>query len=156
MPSIRIELHKPLKNQVIAYDGEVLLRAPGYVLVRAPWMQAAVDRGYVTFIPGDLFDEHFYADRYYAIFTLRDATGRCKGWYANVARPAQIGADLLILEDLELDLFVSPDRTLLLRLDEHEFAARDLDPKTRVAALAALEELEALACAGAPPFDVGL
>ena len=54
------------------------------------------------------------------------------------------------------DLFVSPDRAQLLRLDLDEFAARDFEhrePATHTAALAALGELEALARAAAPPFD---
>lgn len=153
---MRIELHKPARRQIVTYEGEVLARAPGYLLVRAPWTRPALDLGYVVFTPGDLFDEHFYDDRYYAIFTVRDATGRCKGWYANVARPAQISADLVISEDLELDLFVSSDRTTLLRLDEDEFAARRFDlhePATYEAARAALGELDQMARAAAPPFD---
>jgi predicted RNA-binding protein associated with RNAse of E/G family len=152
MPEIRVELHKPSKNQVVAYDGTVLARAPGYVLVRAPWTRPDLDLGYVVFARGDVFDEHFYADRAYAIFELRDAYGGCKGWYANIARPAVIGEHLVVSEDLELDLFVSPDRRTILRLDEDEFAARSIDAATRAMALAALGELETLARAGAPPF----
>jgi predicted RNA-binding protein associated with RNAse of E/G family len=59
-------------------------------------------------------------------------------------------------EDLELDLFVAPDRQQLLRLDLDEFAALELDvrePAAYEAALRALHELEEMVHAGAPPFD---
>jgi predicted RNA-binding protein associated with RNAse of E/G family len=59
-------------------------------------------------------------------------------------------------EDLELDLFVAPDRRQLLRLDLDEFTALELDvrePKAYDAAIRALQELEEMARTGAPPFD---
>jgi predicted RNA-binding protein associated with RNAse of E/G family len=59
-------------------------------------------------------------------------------------------------EDLELDLFVSPDRSQLLTLDVDEFEARDFehsDPAAHVAALDALEQLKRMAQTGMPPFD---
>jgi len=79
-----------------------------------------------------------------------------KGWYCNITRPAQIEGDVVTSEDLELDLFVSPDRKNLLRLDADEFAARGLDatdPAAYEAALAALDDLEQWARDGVPPFD---
>jgi hypothetical protein len=64
--------------------------------------------------------------------------------------------DTITSEDLELDLFVPPDRHDILRLDLDEFEACGLDvsnPPAYTAALAALEELERMARAGEPPFD---
>ena len=139
---------------MVHYSGKLLAAAPGYALVRAVWQGPRTDLGYVVFEPGDVFDEHFYADRYYAVFVLRGAAGTLKGWYCNVSRPAQIGPDAIDSEDLELDLFVPPDRQHPLRLDEDEFAARALDAATRAAAWAALAELEQLAGAGVGPFDL--
>jgi len=52
------------------------------------------------------------------------------------------------VEDLDLDLWVSADRSAVLRLDEDEFAASGLagrDPEAAAAAVAALDELERLA-----------
>ncbi len=52
------------------------------------------------------------------------------------------------MEDLDLDLWVSADGTDVRRLDEDEFAASGLsgrDPEAAAAAVAALDELDALA-----------
>jgi hypothetical protein len=151
-----IHLLKPDKGTTVTYAGELLRAGPGYALVRARWERERVDLGYVTFEPGDLFLEHYYADRWYNVFELRSAEGALKGWYCNVTRPAAISDDTIVSEDLALDLFVPPDRRGLLRLDEDEFEALGLaaaDPATHAAAYAALAELERLARAGEPPFD---
>jgi predicted RNA-binding protein associated with RNAse of E/G family len=79
-----------------------------------------------------------------------------KGWYCNITRPAHIDGDVITSEDLELDLYVSPDRTTVLRLDEDEFEARGFagsDPLTYRAARAALDNLERMARAGEAPFS---
>ncbi len=67
-----------------------------------------------------------------------------------------IGAECVDSEDLELDLIVAPDRSLVRLDDEDEYAARNLErdePEAHAAALAAVEELRALIAAGAGPFD---
>lgn len=155
MPII-IHLHKPGKGTTISYSGEVLHAEVGYVLVRARWERPRLDLGYVVFEPGDRFDEHFYTERWYNIFEIRTADGTLKGWYCNITRPAQIDAETVISEDLELDLFVPPDRTAAIRLDLDEFEARGLqtsEPATYAAAYTALEELERMAAQGVAPFD---
>jgi predicted RNA-binding protein associated with RNAse of E/G family len=156
MPVITVHLIKPGKGNTIIYTGVLLLREPGHTLIHARWERPRLDLGYVTFEPGDHFYEHFYSQRWYSIFELRDLSGVLKGWYCNVSRPAQLDGDLIVAEDLELDLFVSPDRAQILRLDLDEFAARGLDrldPQAYAAALAALDELEHSARAGVSPFD---
>jgi protein associated with RNAse G/E len=156
MPTITIHLLKPSKGTTITYTGELLLREPDYMLIHARWERPQLDLGYVTFEPGDHFYEHFYSQRWYNIFELRDVSGALKGWYCNISRPALLDSDQIVSEDLELDLFVSRDRARILRLDLDEFAARGLDrsdPEAYAAALAALDELEHSARAGMPPFD---
>ncbi|HEU5098311.1 MAG TPA: DUF402 domain-containing protein [Roseiflexaceae bacterium] len=156
MRDITINLLKPGKGQTIRYTGEIVRQEPGYVLVHARWEHPRRDFGYMVFEPGDHFYEHYFSTRWYNIFELRSPAGALKGWYCNVTRPAQIERDLIISEDLELDLFVSPDRSNILRLDLDEFAARGLDssdPVAHATALATLDELEQMARAGLPPFD---
>jgi predicted RNA-binding protein associated with RNAse of E/G family len=156
MRSITIQLLKPGKGQTIRYTGEIVRQGPGYVLVHARWEHPRRDLGYVVFETGDHFYEHYFSAHWYNIFELRSQAGVLKGWYCNVTRPAQIEQDTLISEDLELDLFVSPDRSIILRLDLDEFAERGLDssdPAAHTAALAALDELELMAREGLPPFD---
>lgn len=156
MRSITIYLLKPGKNATVTYIGKLLSEAPGYALVLSLWERPALDLGYTTFETGDHFYEHFFSERWFTIFELRSAAGRLKGWYCNIARPAEIGTNEITSEDLELDLFVSADRSQVLLLDEDEFEARNFaqhEPQTYRAALAALGELEQMARAGTPPFD---
>jgi predicted RNA-binding protein associated with RNAse of E/G family len=155
-PTVTIHLLKPDKGQTVTYTGELVRAATGYALVRAAWSRGRLDLGYTVFEPGDLFLEHFYADRWYNVFEVRAAGGELKGWYCNITRPAQLTADTITSEDLALDLFVPPERARPLRLDVDEFEALGLaqsDPATYAAAYAALDELEGLALAGVPPFD---
>lgn len=156
MRSITIHLLKPGKGLQISYTGELIAEAPGYRQIRAHWTRPALDLGYVVFEPGDRFDEHFYAERWFNIFAIHGADGQFKGWYCNVTRPAVLTLDTITSEDLELDLFVPPRRSNPLRLDLEEFAARGFaqhEPATHHAALAALDELERMAAAGISPFD---
>ncbi len=157
MTEITIHLLKPGKGTAVTYRGMLLRAEPGHILIHARWSRVALDLGYVVFEPGDHFYEHFYTDRWFNIFEVRDEAGNLKGWYCNITRSARIEDAVLTSEDLELDLFVPPDRVGLLRLDADEFAARGLDatdPAAHAAALAALDELEHMARSGEPPFDV--
>ncbi|HEX5691447.1 MAG TPA: DUF402 domain-containing protein [Roseiflexaceae bacterium] len=156
MHEVTVHLLKPGKNTTITYHGNLLLDEPGHILIHARWERAAYDLGYVVFEPGDHFYEHYYTERWYNIFEIHSEDDQLKGWYCNVTRPATVEGDVISSEDLELDLFVTPDRQSLLRLDLDEFEARALDrsdPPAHRAALAALDELEQLARAGASPFD---
>jgi hypothetical protein len=157
MTEITVHLLKPAKGTTVTYRGTLLHAEPGHILIHARWDRAALDLGYVVFEPGDHFYEHFYTDRWFNIFEVRAEAGKLKGWYCNITRPALIEEAVLTSQDLELDLFVPPARLGLLRLDAEEFAARGLDatdPAAHAAALAALDELEAMARSGAPPFDL--
>lgn len=80
---------------------------------------------------------------------MRAADGTLKGWYCDVARPAVVEAPhSLVVQDLDLDLWLSADRDTLLRLDEDEFLDSGLDTRDPAAARharRALDELETLA-----------
>src|SRR5918911_3352852 len=115
MRSITVELLKPGKGITITYQGELLLEEPGHLLLHARWERPALDLGYVLFETGDHFYEHYYTERWYNIFEVRGESGALKGWYCNVTRPVRLSGDLLRSEDLELDLFVPPDRVNILR-----------------------------------------
>lgn len=120
--------------------------------MRAPWAGEGVrDFGFVRFEPGDVFTEHFWRSRWYAVKEVRDAAGALKGWYCDVTRPAGLADGVLVVEDLDLDLWVPADGGEVLRLDEDEFAASGLersDPVAAAAASAALDALEERARAG--------
>ncbi|MEV0242493.1 DUF402 domain-containing protein [Streptomyces sp. NPDC050674] len=136
----------------IRYTGELLADDGTRVALRAPWAGSGVrDFGFVRFEPGDVFTEHYWRDRWYAVKEVRSATGVLKGWYCDVTRPARRTGPELVVEDLDLDLWRSADGADVRRLDEDEFAESGLgetDPEAARSALAALDELESLARGG--------
>ncbi|KOX38278.1 MULTISPECIES: DUF402 domain-containing protein [unclassified Streptomyces] len=145
--SVEVTLTKAGRTK-IRYPAEVLAEEAGRLSVRAPWAAEGVrDFGFVRFEPGDVFVEHYWQDRWFTVKEVRSADGSLKGWYCDVTRPPVIGGPGVVVEDLDLDLWVSADGSEVLRLDEDEFAASGLaasDPEAAARAVAALDELEAL------------
>jgi hypothetical protein len=133
----------------IRYGSELLRDDGTRISVRAPWAgEGTRDFGFVRFEPGDVFTEHYWRDRWYSVKEVRDAAGALKGWYCDITRPATRSGRELVVEDLDLDLWVSGDGTDVRRLDEDEFAESGMaqrDPGAAAAAVAALDALEALA-----------
>ncbi|MFI2377642.1 DUF402 domain-containing protein [Streptomyces sp. NPDC018964] len=136
----------------IRYPAELLADDGTRVTVRAPWAGNGVrDFGFVRFEPGDVFTEHYWRDRWYSVKEVRAVDGALKGHYCDITRPAELSGGRLVVEDLDLDLWVSADGTDVRRLDEDEFAASGLlttDPEAAAAAVAALDELDARAREG--------
>ncbi|XUL87141.1 DUF402 domain-containing protein [Streptomyces galilaeus] len=136
----------------IRYPAELLFDDGTRLAVRAPWAGDGVrDFGFVRFERGDVFTEHYWRDRWFAVKEVRDGSGELKGWYCDITRPATRSGAELVVEDLDLDLWVSADGTDVLRLDEDEFEESGLaasDPTAAAAAMGALDELEGLARAG--------
>ncbi|MEE1810482.1 DUF402 domain-containing protein [Streptomyces sp. BE133] len=133
----------------IRYPADVVRDDGTRVTVRAPWAAPGVrDFGFVRFEPGDVFTEHYWRDRWFAVKEVRTGAGELKGWYCDITRPAVLRDAELLVEDLDLDLWVSADGSAVLRLDEDEFEESGLaehDPAAADAARRALDELEHLA-----------
>ncbi|MFE6847800.1 DUF402 domain-containing protein [Streptomyces sp. NPDC057686] len=138
----------------IRYPAALVADTGDRISVRAPWAADGVrDFGFVRFEPGDVFTEHFWRTRWYAVKEVRTGEGVLKGWYCDVTRPAVVQDGEILVEDLDLDLWVSADGSAVLRLDEDEFAASGLaesDPEAAAEAVRALDALadQALAPAG--------
>ncbi|CAM5563800.1 hypothetical protein GCM10010329_70240 [Streptomyces spiroverticillatus] len=131
----------------IRYPAELLSDDGTHLVVRAAWARDTVkDFGFVRFEPGDVFVEHYWRDRWYAVKEVRSPDNTLKGWYCDVARPAVVHADGTVeVEDLDLDLWRSADGTDVLRLDEDEFAESGLaarDPQAAAEASRTLDTLE--------------
>lgn len=155
---VTVRLIKPSKGTVITYQGRLLHRTTTSILLHARWEHPLTDLGCVVFAPGDHLYEHFYNDRWYNVYELRTIDDRRKGWYCNMTRPAIFGDQTIESEDLELDLFVAPDRLHMQVLDQAEYIARGFaitDPALDQAVQAALLEVQQLARQGAGPFADG-
>ncbi|EFL14315.1 DUF402 domain-containing protein [Streptomyces sp. C] len=130
----------------ISYPAAQLADDGDRISVRAPWAAEGVkDFGFVRFEPGDVFVEHFWRTRWYAVKEVWTGEGVLKGWYCDVTRPAVVRGGEIVVDDLDLDLWVSADGKSVLRLDEDEFAASGLaerDPEAAARAVRALDSLE--------------
>ncbi|MET7620944.1 DUF402 domain-containing protein [Streptomyces sp. NPDC005408] len=149
--SVEVVLVKAGKTK-IRYAAELLADDGIHVTVRAPWAgEGTRDFGFVRFEAGDVFTEHYWRDRWYAVKEVSSGDGTLKGWYCDITRPAVLDGDELVVEDLDLDLWVSADGAKVLRLDEDEFEESGLaarDPQAAGHAVQALDELEILAHRG--------
>ncbi|WP_030918126.1 DUF402 domain-containing protein [Streptomyces sp. NRRL B-24720] len=149
--SVEVALVKSGRTK-IRYPADVVRDDGTRVTVTAPWAAPGVrDFGFVRFEPGDVFTEHYWRDRWFAVKEVRTGGGTLKGWYCDITRPAVLRDGELLVEDLDLDLWVSADGSSVLRLDEDEFEESGLaarDPAAADAARRALDELERLALAG--------
>jgi hypothetical protein len=157
MSALRIRKLDLDGREVFSYPGALLARTENSVTVEAFFERyERLDLGYTVFERGDRFVERFYADRWYNVFEVYSAgTGRLRGWYCNIARPARITAEQVSQVDLALDVWVNPDGSALV-LDEDEFAALPLTPEEREAARAAAAEIQALAAQRRAPFSGAL
>ena len=91
---------------------------------------------------GDRFIETYYTDRWYNIFEIHAREDdRLRGWYCNIARPAQITGGTISYVDLALDLIVFADGRQIV-VDEDEFSALNPSSELREQAYQALEELQ--------------
>lgn len=134
-------------DHLVSYDASVLSDDGNHVVLQASWIEDRPrDLGFAVFESGDLFTEHYWRDRWYSIKEVRDRDGVLKGWYCDVAHPAQVHEGVIVSADLILDLWV-PATGKPVRLDEAEFAVSALVRAESLAtrARSALAELERLA-----------
>lgn len=143
MTGITVHKRKPGGEISWTYSGRELERGPGFVRLEALFNREDTPFQGIFLKHHDRFVELFYTDRWYNIFEIHDRDdGQIKGWYCNVGFPAVWDApDTISYVDLALDLWVTVDGRQVV-LDEDEFAALDLDEKTRQQALAGLLALQ--------------
>jgi protein associated with RNAse G/E len=138
---VKLDHHKKEK---IRYDGVFYQQLPSGVVIQAQWILATRDLGYVRFEPGDRFVEYYYTDHWFNIFEIYGRDGSLKGWYCNIAEPAQIseeqGQGWIKQVDLLLDVWINPQGRPSI-LDEDEFAASDLNEQQRKEAQQGLQVL---------------
>lgn len=154
MIPIIVEKRNHQSQPVVQYQGEVVERGESWVCLRAVFERKPANLGFVTFHPGDVFIEWFFADRWYNIFQVHQGNSPLlRGWYCNITRPARIDDGIVTADDLELDVFVMPNGAIIL-MDEDEFEALDLSVEERMAALRAIESIRDSVSAREAPFNL--
>jgi uncharacterized protein len=153
MASITVNKLNPLGELKIQYQGEIIERLGDGIIIQAYWEHPLKDLGYTCFEPGDRFIEYYFTRRWFNIFDISKASNERKGWYCNIAEPANIGDDDIKQIDLLLDVWVDPSGTPLI-LDEDEFEAdTTLDERQRQGARQGLQNLLQMIAAQITPFS---
>lgn len=143
MSEITVIKCNPAGEEVWRYSGEIIEREEGRLVLEARFNGPETDLYGIRLVKDDRFVETYYTDRWYNIFEVHDRQDDLlKGWYCNIARPAEIRGDVLYYVDLALDLLVFPNGCQMT-LDEDEFINLHLDVETTQKARLALEELRA-------------
>lgn len=124
------------------WQARLIHRSEELLILRGP-VQRSAELGYVTFAPDDVMTEHYWFERWYNIFALHDAHGGLKGWYANICTPITFDGQVIRYTDLDLDLWVWPDRGYRV-LDEEDFQARVVSTMPESVVKKARGALEAL------------
>lgn len=149
---ITVVKRDPHGKEKTRYSARVLTRLEHGVILEAIWERPRKDLGYVVFEPGDRFVEYFYSDRWFNVFAISTTDNQFKGWYCDVAAPAQISEECIEQTDLWLDVWVSPSGLPLI-LDEDEFISdTTMTEALRQGAKQGLQELLASIEAHREPF----
>jgi uncharacterized protein len=135
------------------YSGSVIRRAENFILIEAFFNRPDMLFHGMVLGQGDRFLEMYFNDRWYNIFEIHDrATNALKGWYCNIAFPAEFSESTVAYIDLALDLLVFPDQRQII-LDEDEFAVLKISDGVRNHAQRGLMELADLF---KKPFSIGI
>lgn len=143
MNEIVILKNNPAGELMFRYEGKILRRSDSEVLLEAFFGLEGRSMVDIPLKKGDRFLETYYSDRWFNIYEIHDRDGDLlKGWYCNIASPAELGETQIVFRDFALDLLVYPDGRQLV-LDQDEFAALQCSPQERQLALAGLAQLQA-------------
>jgi uncharacterized protein len=134
----------PQREEIWRYDGQIIQRTQNCLVVEAFFNISDKPFHGITIRTNDRSIEWFFSDRWYNIFEIHDRDDdHLKAWYCNITMPAEFSPGIINYIDLALDVLVYPDGSFLV-LDEDEFDELELDPKSRVKALEALDQLVSL------------
>jgi uncharacterized protein len=146
--AVTVIKRNPLGQETWRYPGKILAQGRDFITIEAFFNRPDLPFHGILLAEGDRFVETYFTGHWYNIFEIHAKhDDQIKGWYCNVALPAEIKEGQVTYVDLALDLLVYPDGKQLT-LDEDEFQALAIDAATRTHALTALQELQALASAG--------
>jgi protein associated with RNAse G/E len=142
MSSIIVRKLNFLGEEMWRYRGEVLERRDDSLILKATFDLDDIDICGMSLCRGDHFFEWYYSNRWYNIHEIYNRDDNSlRGWYCNIATPAQFDEEFVVFQDLALDLLVFPDGCQIV-LDEDEFEALTISPEIREKALKALKVLQ--------------
>ncbi len=129
-------------NETWRYQGRALKIEENFIVVEAFFDRQDMDFHGMPMQRGDRFIETYFTNRWYNIFEIHaHQDDRLRGWYVNIAYPAEFDGKNLSYKDLALDVLVFPDGRHLV-LDEDDFNDLNLSSATKGKALAALAEIQ--------------
>lgn len=140
----KIWVHKLNENgeEVLKYPGNLVEQTDSSIRVQALFDRDNVAVGSLLLSRGDTFIETYYFNRWYNTFAVfENESGRFKGWYCNITRPARAEGKHIYAEDLALDLVVRPDGSHEI-LDQDEFKDLEIPESDRLQALQTLHKLQ--------------
>jgi protein associated with RNAse G/E len=138
--------------EVIRYSGRVLRRGNEWVQLKAIFQLSSQRVGSIQLEAGDRFVELFHRSQWFNVHAVFAGTSdQLRGWYCNIAYPADITEEQVVYRDLALDLVVTPDQSAT-RLDIAEYQAMRIPVAVRRAADEAVAWLEGRAKRGQAPF----
>ena len=119
------------KDMSYDWQGQLLEETPTMRKLKAYFSGKPGTIAGVPIEVGDKWIETYYSDRWYNFFKMYAGdSNTLKLLYFNICRPAVFSDTQIDWEDLALDLVILPDGSRFI-LDQDEFAALDLDAKTR-------------------------
>lgn len=152
---IKVQKKNPAGEVTYEYEGRLLRRDQRCIVLEAFFDRPDMPFMDVLFKTGDRFVEYYYTDRWYNIFVIQDRdSGKVKGWYCNIGKPAEFEDGIVSYIDLALDLWVSTSGAQSV-LDEDEFEALDLNEELKIGALQGMTDLKELFLNDKPPDQTG-
>ena len=143
-PSVLVIKQNPAGEETFRYRGRVVWRDNGAWILEACFGREDMDLFGMPLRNGDRFLEYYAINRWFNIFEIHAVEDdHLRGWYCNIATPAQLTDEAILYQDLALDLLVFTDGRQVV-LDEDEFQNLELDQEKHTQALQALIELQAL------------
>lgn len=133
-------------GQITVYEHELIHEDEQLIVTRAPFRPSASLLAQVPQLKAQEYRAIWLvaAGEWHDLGKVYDLDNRLIGYYCDIIRPLRRTADALEIDDLFLDLWVSPDGRWLV-LDEDEFAEAIgqgwLEPSTAARARRELEEL---------------
>jgi hypothetical protein len=124
------------------YESKLISREENFAIVEALFDRDDLPFQEIVLKRNDRFVETFYTDKWFNIFEIYDRDdGKIKGWYCNIAKPAEISENEIAYSDLILDLWVNAEGKQVV-LDEDELNELNVDEELRKKIYASLDELQ--------------